>query len=72
MLQNELIDSTILSFAYHDTDMQTKLTFGEPDYSLALSSSINATIPLLSKGILYYVQIYESQIGGKSIGKDSQ
>lgn len=51
-----LIDRQALSLAYHGTDEQTTLVFGEPDLSLASGTS-NATIPIVAKGILYFVSL---------------
>ena len=72
MLKNELIDKRVLSFAYHKTNKQTKLVFGEPDYSMVESRSVEASIPLVAQGILYFVQIFKSERGGTTLSSSNQ
>ena len=45
--------------------------FGEPDFSHMTSTSLNATIPLVSKGILYFVSISDTSIGGVTLSSSS-
>lgn len=71
MRQNGLIDRRIISFAYHRTTSQSTIVFGEPDLSMIKSTSINATLPIVSKGILYFVRLEESKIGGVSLSSSS-
>ncbi len=68
MKDNELIDRRVISFALHNTNTQSLLAFGEPDMSLVPEGARNGSVPLTSKGILYFVRLYESKIGSHSLG----
>ena len=72
MLSHGLIDQRSLSFAYHRTTSQSVIVFGEPDPALMPSTSVNATISIISKGILYFVSLKQAKIGSSILSDSSE
>ena len=61
----------MISFILHYQDKQSTVIFGDPDYTLAVEFSKNATLSLYDKGVLYFVELSTATIDGNSIESSS-
>ena len=67
LYEAKLISERTLSFALRSVNRESVMLFGEPDLSLANGFSLNATMDIIDRGILYFVPLFRSYFGGLEV-----